>query len=69
MCFSIGLEEGFKNHIEELRALYGDFNKEVFFWDIIVDQTFISREHAKAYLEGKVSGDELNKIIIKEVSF
>ena len=66
--FKIDLEKKFKKKIEHLRAnCGGDFNPEVFFWDTISNEEFISKEHANAYAKEKISTSDLNKIKIKEV--
>lgn len=67
MVYKIVLEEGFSNHIKELRDLDGDYNHEVFFWDIVLDWKYDQKENLIAYLETKLSSEDMNKFKIIEV--
>ena len=45
------LKNNYKNHVEELRSMGGDYQSEVFFWDIVLKERFGSREEAKDFIE------------------
>jgi hypothetical protein len=68
MVYKIALREGFRNHIEELRALHGDYNKEVFFWDCVLKERFDVEEHALEYVKRTLDDFDLENIKIVEVS-
>lgn len=66
MVYKITLKEGFSNHIKEIRDLHGDYNQEVFFWDILLSWEYEDIESLKADLEVKVSPEDMDKIKIVE---
>lgn len=67
MGYKIVLKEGFNNHIEELRALRGDYDQLVYFWDCVRTQNFISIEEAKEFIYYKVAHTDSPFIEIVEV--
>lgn len=67
--FRIALREEEQKRIEYLRgSCGGDFNKEVFFWDIVTKERFDCKEHASAYAKDKINSLDLDLIKIVEVS-
>jgi hypothetical protein len=66
MEFRIVLKEGFKNHIEELRALHGDYHPEVYFWDVVRNEKFVSEEEAKEFICYKIAIQDNKRVEIVE---
>ncbi len=69
MIFKVELKNKYKKQIEYLRGVGGDYNPDVFFWDIMIKEEFDNREALVEFLKEKLSVFDMEKIEIKEVGF
>lgn len=65
--FKVVLKKRFNTDLEDLRRVGGDYNPEVFFWDIMFKMEFGSIEELEDMLKWKVGVANRKKIKIVEV--
>lgn len=67
MLFKIELRDWFKDIIEELRELHGNYHSVVFRFDVLINDEFGSLDHAVNFVKSRVDVLDMVKIVeVKE---
>lgn len=63
MLFKIELRSWFKDIIEELRKLHGNYHSVVFRFDVLINDEFVSLGYAEDFVKSRVDSLDMVKIV------
>ncbi|MHA1541363.1 MAG: hypothetical protein ACTSQH_00120 [Candidatus Hodarchaeales archaeon] len=66
MRYKIRFMDDLIMEIESVRAISGDYDQLVYFWDCVKDQRFDSVEEVRDFIDNKIDSVDKNKVKIEE---